>query len=85
MNNKENRFLLVFLIVSCLEFILHRKRLKTYNQMYQKVRNGLENHKNDINNFLQESADGIYIQVDKQLQTAYKKMTKGLMEIIDEQ
>ena len=42
MNNKENKFLLVFLILLGLDFILHRKRLKTYNQMYQKIKNELE-------------------------------------------
>ena len=48
MNNKENKFLLVFLILLGLDFILHRKRLKTYNQMYGKVRNELNQFKDEI-------------------------------------
>ena len=54
MNNKENKFLLVFLMLLGLDFILHRKRLKTYSQMYKKVRNGLNEFKDEMNDFIKE-------------------------------
>jgi len=76
MNNKENKFLLVFLMLLCLDFILHRKRLKTYSQMYEKVRNELNQFKDEMNDFIKESHNDIYNQVEKEIQTTYKKIVE---------
>ncbi len=76
MNNKENKFLLVFLMLLGLDFILHRKRLKTYSQMYKKVRNGLNEFKDEMNDFIKESHNDIYNQVEKEIQTTYKKIVE---------
>lgn len=76
MNNKENKFLLVFLMLLGLDFILHRKRLKTYNQMYEKVRNELNEFKDEMNDFIKESHNDIYNQVEKEIQTTYKQIVE---------
>ena len=84
MNNKENKFLLVFLILLGLDFILHRKRLKTYNQMYGKVRNELNQFKDEMNDYTEESSNDIYNQVQEKFQTNNKILCEDILKIITE-